>query len=222
MKPVLLIVAVLGTAALKLPPARTRAHALACKALLQKDSTKEDSADQVAPVPLKSSRRGPVGMLLEPGYIPGSVTIVGNSRIVGDLPGWLLPIASAACYSLPLLILYLSGDMDRDTYRRARSGGTLKRRAISDFVRGLQRIGLLPEQRPPVASALGQRSNLPAITMMAVDEHDDDTELDQPTWAQSLLEQRACIQVEGREVCGPVRYEESQTCVHDGETWVCE
>ena len=206
----LLIVAVLGTAALKLPPARTRAHALACKALLQKDSTKEDSADQVAPVPLKSSRRGPVGMLLEPGYIPGrfptihstttlhrrrpqhpprtaslagSVTIVGNSRIVGDLPGWLLPIASAACYSLPLLselppfepepdlqlgsprahtaspthraVLYLSGDMDRDTYRRARSGGTLKRRAISDFVRGLQRIGLLPEQRPPVASALG-------------------------------------------------------------------
>ena len=56
----------------------------------------------------------------------------------------------------------------------------------------------------PCSVSHRQRSNLPAITMMAVDEHDDDTELDQPTWAQSLLEQRACIQVEGREVCRPV------------------
>ena len=37
------------------------------------------------------------------------------------------------------------------------------------------------------------RSNLPAVTMLADDEQDE--------------EQRACINFEGSEVCGPVRYE---------------
>jgi len=34
-------------------------------------------------------------------------------------------------------------------------------------------------------------------------------------------EQRACINFEGSEVCGPVRFEDGLTCVFDGQRWVC-
>jgi len=34
-------------------------------------------------------------------------------------------------------------------------------------------------------------------------------------------EQRACIMFEGREVCGPVRFEDDITCIFNGQRWVC-
>ena len=70
-----------------------------------------------------------------------------------DAPGWLLPIAAVMCYSLPILILYLSGDLERDMYERARDGVDLKQRAVADFVGWLKRVGLVAEQ--PARSELG-------------------------------------------------------------------
>ena len=38
---------------------------------------------------------------------------------------------------------------------------------------------------------------------------------------QGEEEQRACIMFEGREVCGPARFEDGITCVFNGQRWVC-
>jgi len=55
--------------------------------------------------------------------------------------------------------MYLSGDMDKDRFKRARTGVTLKERAVDDFVnglqRGLQRVGVLAEPATMARSQLG-------------------------------------------------------------------
>lgn len=58
------------------------------------------------------------------------------------------------------MILFLSGDMDKDRFKRSHTGLTLKQRAVDDFQRGLtralQRVGVLAEPRPTTArSELG-------------------------------------------------------------------
>ena len=52
------------------------------------------------------------------------------------------------------------------------------------------------------------RSNQAAVTMRAADKQEEE-------------EQRACIMFEGREVCGPARFEDGITCVFNGQRWVC-
>ena len=44
----------------------------------------------------------------------------------------------------------VSGDMDKDTFQRAKNGVTLKQRAVDDFLAWLVRIGVLaaPSQAP--------------------------------------------------------------------------
>merc|ERR1711865_297538 len=103
------------------------------------------------------------------------------------------------------MLLVFSGDMGKDRFKRARTGVTLKQRAVEDFQRGLtrvlQRVGVLAQPRPTTArSELGLRSNQAAVTMRAADKQEEE-------------EQRACIMFEGREVCGPARFEDGITCV---------
>ena len=75
------------------------------------------------------------------------------------MPDWFLPAAAVTCYSIPVMIMYLSGDMDKDRFKRARTGVTLKERAVDDFVnglqRGLQRVGVLAEPATMARSQLG-------------------------------------------------------------------
>ena len=49
------------------------------------------------------------------------------------MPDYLLPVAAATCYSIPIMILVFSGDMDKDRFKRARTGVTLKQRAVDEF-----------------------------------------------------------------------------------------
>ena len=87
-------------------------------------------------------------------HLPASLRQELHSAGSVNVPEWFLPAAAVACYSLPLMILFLSGDMDKDNFKRARTGVTLKQRAVGDFVngleRGLQRIGVLAK---PVITA---------------------------------------------------------------------
>ena len=81
------------------------------------------------------------------------------------VPDYLLPVAAATCYSIPVMLLVFSGDMGKDRFKRARTGVTLKQRAVKDFQRGLtrvlQRVGVLAQPRPTTArSELGCDSHL--------------------------------------------------------------
>merc|ERR1711957_589268 len=91
--------------------------------------------------------------IIDPGIVPGTVVV----------PDYLLPVAAATCYSIPAMLLVFSGDMGKDRFKRARTGVTLKQRAVDDFQRGLtralQRVGVLAQPRPTTArSELGLRS----------------------------------------------------------------
>ena len=61
------------------------------------------------------------------------------------------------------MILFLSGDMDKDRFKRSHTGLTLKQRAVDDFQRGLtralQRVGVLAEPRPTTARSPPTWSN---------------------------------------------------------------
>lgn len=65
-----------------------------------------------------------------------------------------------------------------------------------------------PFLSPPHVLGRRLRGNQAAITMRAADKQGED-------------EQRACIMFEGREVCGPVRFEDDITCIFNGQRWVC-
>lgn len=196
MRAMLVLVAVFGASAFNprviFGRPRTRANALAYakKAVFHKDAKDRTST---APPP-KMSRQGRAGMVLDPGYVPGSVSV----------PDWLLPTAAASCLSIPVMFLYISGGMDKDRWARSRSGETIQQRALAPLTRRLQQLGLLkplttgqPEAKATFSQALskakelvdggmgtvtatekaeealpgtGQRSNLPAISMLKGEE----------------------------------------------------
>ena len=185
MRTVALAVALAGAAAFTPPPLfgppRTRAAALAYakKAVYKKaDKDQQPETTQVHQVqphkgPRHSRWSGRVEMSIDPSCVPGT-PILRNQKIMrltlsltgrhaaGSVvaPDYLLPVAAATCYSIPVMILFLSGDMDKDRFKRSHTGLTLKQRAVEDFQRGLtralQRVGVLAEPRPTTArSELG-------------------------------------------------------------------
>ena len=183
---VALAVALAGATAFTPPPLfgppRTRAAALAyAKKAVYKKADKDQQPEttqvhhQVQPHkgPRHSRWSGRVEMSIDPSCVPGT-PILRNQKIMrlplsltgrhaaGSVvaPDYLLPLAAATCYSIPVMILFLSGDMDKDRFKRSHTGLTLKQRAVDDFQRGLtralQRVGVLAEPRPTTArSELG-------------------------------------------------------------------
>ena len=265
MRTVALAVALAGAAAFTPPPLfgppRTRAAALAYakKAVYKKaDKDQQPETTQVHQVqphkgPRHSRWSGRVEMSIDPSCVPGT-PILRNQKIMrltlsltgrhaaGSVvvPDYVLPLAAATCYSIPVMILFLSGDMDKDRFKRSHTGLTLKQRAVEDFQRGLtralQRVGVLAEPRPTTArSELGCDPHPPP--RRARDLHP------RPSLTSALLGRRlrsnqavitmraadkgeeerawACIMFEGMEVCGPSRFEDGSTCVFNGQRWVC-
>ena len=68
-------------------------------------------------------------------------------------PDWVLPLAAVSCYAFPIMLCYMSGDLEKDRFARSLSGVTLRERAVTNWVDWLTTLGVLAEQ--PAASELG-------------------------------------------------------------------
>ena len=66
---------------------------------------------------------------------------------VGDFnaPFWILPAAAVSCLSLPIMVLYSSGQLGSDRYKRELSGVTIKERALAPLLAALKRKGLITD-----------------------------------------------------------------------------
>lgn len=87
------------------------------------------------------------------------VVALGTGAVAA--PPWLCPAAAAACYMLPILILYGSGQLGSDRFHRELAGVTIQERAARDFIAWLERVGIKRTRVSGVVDGCARVKQLP-------------------------------------------------------------